>query len=347
MLFVKKLLYPRWTDFLIIYQNMNLGKFRKFYRAIISIAAPLRASASHWDDIAVNTAHQIRFFWDIPAVTEYRNKQITGNINETRISYVNNIYFKTLNNKNLEALSIGSGQAYAEIEYAKLGIFKKIVCSDISNYSLKKAKQNARINGVEEIFDFRVSSAADIINSYEKYDIIFCFNSLHHIPDVGAYLAKLSGILNHEGLIIIDDSIGPRHHRYPKRKIKLMQAILESIPEDYRIDIKNGRIKKRILIPSPLMIYLLDPSEMIASDEIMPAIKENYNVLQYTPYAGSLLTHVITNIAHNFIKNSGNELLLNLLEIESFFMKSGLDDPDNAFIVAKKLSTNHLISSQS
>jgi 2-polyprenyl-3-methyl-5-hydroxy-6-metoxy-1,4-benzoquinol methylase len=333
---MKKLLFPRWTDIFIIMQNIDSRVWWKLYKALVSLVAPLRASAMHWNTTTVYDNVEVRFFWDIPLIGKYRIQQVTGDPKISRPTYVHLNYLNFENKNQLRALSVGSGSSRVEIEYAKLGKFEKIVCTDISYESLAAAAHNAKVAGVLHLFEFQIASVMDLLKDVQKYDVIFLFNCLHHIPDVGNILQKLTLKLNDHGILIIDDSIGPRHHRYPVSKLKLMQSLLELIPEEYRVNIKTGRIKKRVLIPSPLMIYLLDPSEMIASDEILPSIRNNYEILEFTPYAGSVLTWVLLDIAQNFLTSDGEAILRGLLEAEGALMKAGLDDPDNAFIIARK-----------
>lgn len=71
-------------------------------------------------------------------------------------------------NKGDYCLDIGTGTGILAIELAKRGC--KVVATDINEYALKIAKENAILNNVEDLIEFRKSNLFD--NVPEKFDFI-------------------------------------------------------------------------------------------------------------------------------------------------------------------------------
>lgn len=65
-------------------------------------------------------------------------------------------------------LDVGTGTGLIAIVAAKLGC--KVIATDINRYALKIAYENAKMNGVEEMIEFRKSNLFE--NIREKFDLI-------------------------------------------------------------------------------------------------------------------------------------------------------------------------------
>jgi 2-polyprenyl-3-methyl-5-hydroxy-6-metoxy-1,4-benzoquinol methylase len=253
----RHLLYPKLTDLLIVKQNFRRGSVRKIANGIVSIIAPQRAAKWFWDySSSIEDQEPVREFWDIPFVRLGRVAAVTGDSSVSQPAYV---FEKLLGGKERSrALSVGCGSARVELEYARLGCFSEIVASDLSPESLAKAEALALEAGVRDRFSYRRQGIDETVACNERFDAILCFNCLHHFKNVAEIIAKFSNLITNDGLLIIDDYIGVRHHRYRPEKFLLMQGLLEIIPERYRRHYRHPSIKRRVLIPSPLMIYLRD-----------------------------------------------------------------------------------------
>jgi ubiquinone/menaquinone biosynthesis C-methylase UbiE len=81
-----------------------------------------------------------------------------------------------------------------------------------------------------------------------------------------------------------------------------------------------------------------DPTEAVRSAEITPLLRQKLQVVEYKPYGGAVLLHLLDDIAGNFETDEpgARELLDMLFAIEDALMAAGEIDSDFAYVVAGK-----------
>src|SRR4030095_13661236 len=80
-------------------------------------------------------------WWNIPAIRERWNLLVTGNPCQGVVEYLATRYLGEL--RDLVALSLGCGTGHNELEWARLGTFKRIEGLDVSAQRIATACQNA------------------------------------------------------------------------------------------------------------------------------------------------------------------------------------------------------------
>lgn len=79
-------------------------------------------------------------------------------------------------------LDIGTDHGYIPVYLTENGISKKVIASDISSGSLKKAKQYAKLRGLEHKIDIRLGNGLEVLKPYEVDTVI--------IAGMGGFLIK-------------------------------------------------------------------------------------------------------------------------------------------------------------
>ena len=107
-------------------------------------------------------------------------------------------------------MEIGCGLGTTMVNFAKAGA-KKITAIDLSDASIYLAKQNAEVNGVNEIVDFYNVDAEELSQHSPKeyYDLIFSFGVIHHSPHPEKILKEVHKFLSPNGKLKI-----MLYHRY-------------------------------------------------------------------------------------------------------------------------------------
>ena len=107
-------------------------------------------------------------------------------------------------------MEIGCGLGTTMVNFAKAGA-KKITAIDLSDASIYLAKQNAEVNGVNEIVDFYNVDAEELSQHIPKeyYDLIFSFGVIHHSPHPEKILKEVHKFLSPNGKLKI-----MLYHRY-------------------------------------------------------------------------------------------------------------------------------------
>lgn len=173
-------------------------------------------------------------------------------------------------------ISIGCGTGALERNLRMLRVCDRIDAFDVSRESIRDARKNARAEKMDGI-RYRVADCDRIRLPRERYDIAFFHGSLHHISDPHRMLEEVRRSLKPHGLLYIDDYVGPSRDEWSDEHLVDARAMWETLPEELRLQPVNPPLDWQ------------DPSEMIASSTIRPAIVERFEILEDKPYWGNLL----------------------------------------------------------
>lgn len=273
-------------------------------------------------------------WWIIPYVQQRKNLKMSGDPN---INYKQFLIQELLKNKsNLKLLSLGSGHCGHEIELAQYENFEQITCLDLSNERIEAAKKLAKTKNLNTI-NFICSDISEFNFQQNHYDIVLFNASLHHFKNVEELLTnKVYTCLNSDGLLIINEYVGPNRLQFPKHQIKEINKALKLIPKSYRKRYNSNFVKNRFFGSGLIRMIVADPSECVDSISIMPTIHDNFETVIEKPYGGNILMNALKDISHHFIDldKEKTDVLDKLFSFEDEFLKS---NPSNfVFGVYKK-----------
>ncbi len=262
-------------------------------------------------------------WWIVPKIQKRLRIIVQGDENVDFPEYFVKKYLK--NKSGLRMLSPGCGSGTKEIEYAKYDNFELIEGFDISEHNINAAKNHMLKSGhtnlnffVGNIYEFEPESES------QSYDIIIFHSSLHHIDNVKELLGRVKKSLKQDGLLVIaTEYVGPNFLQWSSNQLKVANKILKSLPDKYKKRVKSNKIKARIYRPGRLRMLLQDPSEAVDSENIIPALREHFNVLEEKMVGGNILSILLKDIAQNFLNDDQEteDLLNKLISIEENFIK--------------------------
>ncbi|MEM7357377.1 MAG: class I SAM-dependent methyltransferase, partial [Acidobacteriota bacterium] len=222
--------------------------------------ATARAAAEHWD-----RESQVRsVYWtEPPIVRAHVNELISG---VAWLSPTQALKAGWAYNPLPRGLSIGCGTGALERDIWRQRICLRVEGTDISRTSLATARRLAAEEGMRGI-TYRRESFNDLKLRPSHYDIVFFHGSLHHVTDPDACLAEVENGLKPHGLLYIDEYVGPSRGEWGEEH-------LCHVREEYdRVDEALHRY------PVAPPVAPGDPSEMIRSSRILPAIEERFEIL--------------------------------------------------------------------
>lgn len=278
----------------------------------------VKRTKSAFNENNINSAN-----WSIILKIQERwNTLITGDSKKEYQAFVIENYLK--NSSNLKLLSIGSGKCKHEFKFASHNNFEEILCTDISEKLINEAKKIAKKKSYNNI-GFKVQNLYKYEIPENSFDIILFHASLHHFKNIDYLLGtKLKKALKKNGLLIINEYVGPNRIQYPKHQIEHINKALKVIPKKFRQRFKLKIYKNKIYGSGLLRMIIADPSECVKSESIMPAIHKYYDTKHEVNLGGNLLMPVLKDLSHHFLEPSKEkeDVLNELFKLEDNYLKS-------------------------
>lgn len=308
-------------DFIDIYIKFKQRNFSFLLSKINS--NPSKRTKSAFNETSLKVSN----WWIIPQIRHRWNLKITGNKNREYEEYFCSKFFPE--NKKLKFISIGSGVCSHEIKIAKLKPEWEIHCVDFSEKLLNEAKNEAKKNGVKNMFFYAENILESKFYKRQKFDIVFFHASLHHFDKINEFfLHHIKPLLNNQGYLIINEFVGNNRLQFKQFQISKINHAIDLIPKCYRKIFKTNFYKNKFYGSGLVRMYIADPSECADSENILPTIHENFKIIEEKPYGGNLLMSALKDISHHFIEsdNHKTKILEELFNLEDKFLEKNKSD---------------------
>ena len=299
-------------DFLDVYHKFREKNVSFFLRKLKVL--PKSRIESKWDDYESTSD-----FWLIPEIQQSWNKKISGDSDMIYEDYVFNKYLSGKNN--LKMLSVGCGEGLHERNFAKHGCFSQIDAIDYSTQSIANAKKLALENQMN--IQYQSGDFKKINFKKHTYDLILFSSSLHHFENVSDTLENyVKPLLSENGMLVIFEYSGPNRLQWNKKQLDKANKMLENLPKKYKILIDNSSVKKKVYRPGILRMLIVDPSEAVDSEAIVPSLKK-FEIVEQTDLGWNILHILLKGISHNFLNDEPETktLIKKLIEEEDLFVK--------------------------
>jgi SAM-dependent methyltransferase len=210
-------------------------------------------------------------------------------------------------------LSIGCGSGPFERDLIGHDLCDRIDAFDASLQSIRIAQGAAGDRIHYFVADFNRCAFRP-----RSYDAVFFHQSLHHVERLEELLAGVRAWLRPDGLVYLDEYIGPSRTAWSDELIAPQRAVFERLPAE---------MKRTAELPLPIQED--DPSEAVRSDEIMQVLEQEFEIAAFRGYGGNLLSVIFPNLDRNALSD---EVVDALIEEDRAMSASG---PYYAVIVAR------------
>lgn len=305
------------------------------------LATPTRADNA-WDRLMDETQHR-RFVEShasaLKGMHAYYNRRVVGHENLHYLHYFLQKYLA--GRSNLAIGSYGSGGGHLERTLIDMGF----PCALIEGFELNPRLVDASNKKAAEIgaphLKYYVSDLNNPNLPVGRYDVGIFFHSLHHVERVEECLAAAKESLKDDGLLLVVDFVGATQHQWTDQQLAIAQGLLQALPKRYRVVGNRRQIKSKIRRPSICEVVRADPSEAIRSEDLLPALRAQFNELELKSLGGTILNHVFGDIAGNFDeeREEDRRLIRILQDLEQWFEEGGYLRPDFVFGVYSKKYT--------
>lgn len=304
---------------------------------LISEEQDLQTASKLWGERAREQVSELRpnSWAECPVVNaEYICPLISGSPNIGWLEFVaNNYYEKPV----ARALSLGCGGGGLERHGLQLKIADHFDAFDLSEDALQLAREEALKCGQQESILYRAANLNKLRLSEAYYDAVFASQSVHHIEALEYYMEQVWKTLRPGGYFILNEFVGPNQFQWTDAQLHHAQRLLEDIPENFRQTIREDGIKLSVERPTIAAMNEYDPTEAIRSEDIIPELEKQFQVVERKDFGGTLLHLVLDNIAGNLSdSDEGKAILRHLFSEEQRLIRSGELSSDFTLLIARK-----------
>lgn len=305
---------------------MSEGIFRRIARWLTggeeeAAAETVGAAAGEFWDRKAEAPREV--YWAEPEpVRRAVNRRITG---EPGLWPVDALGSRWLPARLGRGLSLGCGTGNLERAVLRAGICGSLEAFDVSEASIREAERLAAAEGLDRI-EYRVEDADRVRLPAQRYDIAFFHHSLHHVADPDRLLDEVHRALRPGGYLYLDEYVGPSQDEWSDGALRWAREAVERVPAELR----------RVAVEAP--IDPADPSEMIRSSRILPAVRQRFEIVVERPYWGNLLFPLLNSLdGPALCEERWSGLLSGLIAREDELIAGGaFDSPLFAVVLARR-----------
>jgi SAM-dependent methyltransferase len=172
-----------------------------------------------------------------------------------------------------------------ERDLVRLDLVDRITGIEISPVCVREASRAVAEAGLGSRISYRCADAWTELATFRDLDAVFFHASLHHFDRLDEMSRLLRRVLAPGGLLYLDEYVGPSPEEWSLRDEIRWNWHYYHLPKVVR---RVGRIRPPI--------NLDDPTEAVASSEILPAIEREFSTLERRDYGGNLLSVIYANL---------------------------------------------------
>lgn len=271
-----------------------------------------RIATRFWDREVVAQTHQS--WMGHPLVRAYINERISGSAEVWTLDWLTSFLGGRMFAR---ALSAGCGSGGLERDLLGRGICATMDAFDGSRQSIRIAVDEAAKAGLAGRVHYSIGDFNEPRLPANAYDAVFVHQAMHHVAKLEKLYRAILRALKPDGLLILDEYIGPSRHDWTEANFAAHRALYDSLPE---------RVRRERLLPMPIQVE--DPSEAIRSSEIVPELQVGFEVVARRDYGGNVLATL-----YPFIEPE-DAVVASLIETERAWLARG-DASYHAVIVAR------------
>ena len=232
------------------------------------------------------------------------------------------------------AVSLGCGFGALERGLASEGIIAEIDAYDIAPGAIEEARRLAADAGLGGL-RYHVADLETIDFPRGELDVVFAHSSVHHVERLEQLFAKVAAMLKPGGIFHLNEFVGPTRFQWTDAQMIAVNRFLEALPERLR-RMPSGRLRPLQARPTIDSMIASDPSESVRSSDIIPVLRQYFDIVDLRETGGALLHLGLGEIAQNFDSDSSEDraILEDFFAEEDAAMRDGVVGSDFAIITA-------------
>ncbi len=303
-------------------------------RGAAAFAGLLRGGTSRTEAVWDQVDAYPRQWTAVPLIQERLRITITGSPARNIPAYIQERYGSP--EGRWHALSPACGTGRKELAWVAAGGIALLEGYDLSHKRIAEADRLAASAGMTSSTRFSACDVRTLDLPPASFDLVILDDALHHIAPLGPFLEKIRTWLKPDGILVVNEYVGPTRFQWTDRQIELANRLLDRMPARLKVR-PDGTPRPPVYRPGTLAMLMYDPSEAVDSASILPLIREHFTVVEEKMCGGALLHLVFKDIAHHFLHPDQEALavLNRCIATEQEEMRAGSIGSDFAFIVAR------------
>lgn len=194
--------------------------------------------------------------------------------------------------------SLGCGFGALERGFASIQMATHIDGYDIADGAIAGARAAAAAEGLDSLH-YHVADLERLELPEASCDLIFGFQSVHHINDLDRLCRMVRRALRPGGIFHLHEYVGPDRFQWTDAQLSHMNRFLLTLPERYH-RLPNGIVRGPRERPLAADVIACDPTEAVRSSQIVATVERHFKVLARHDLGGALLHIGLSDIAQNF-----------------------------------------------
>ncbi len=295
--------------------------------------------AGHWDrNVARVESKELKGWLDWEFIeVEHIRPQVSG---DKAVYYLQHFFRSHLPSLPVDrALSLGCGGGNLERALIQLEATRSVDAFDASPESIRVATELAGKEGMGERIRYAVSDINRLALEPAAYDFVIAKMSLHHFERLDHIYAEISRSLKPGGVFMFNEYVGPTRFQWTDLQLKLVNQLLQILPEKHRRSALTGEVLREITRPTVEEMIRMDPTEAVNSAAIIPTLSKHFEILEHKNYGGNFLHLLLNHVMANFDVEDEMQasLLRSIFLLERTLVEQKVLDSDFCFVVARPL----------
>ena len=226
------------------------------------------------------------------AVLMHLNERATGDPARDWLSSWAHRYF---HGHDLRVLVLGCGEGWLERAISEWTFVRTIDAVDFAEAALARARERGGPKIRYGVVDLNRDSLEP-----DAYDVVVAHSVLHHIENLEHAFDQIERAMKPEATLVVNEYVGVNRFQYSDEILAIINDLMRCLPERLRRSALEDRtygVRER---PTVEEMMANDPSEAVRAADVMPMLRQRFEILDERQLGGTILMHLLYDIVQNF-----------------------------------------------
>lgn len=290
-----------------------------------------------WGDEHAWTAHGLHWL-HLDELRARTNHQVSGDTSVDALGWLRRHAAQAGERPFKRALVLACGDGWLARDARGRGLADSVIAIDLSPRVLDLARKlSAGIDGIAyvqaDMNDLPVGRDEAFLPG--SFDAVLAWSGVHHCGRLDRLYAAVNALLRPGGWFFVDEYVGPDRFQFSAAHMQQVRALAHLLPERL-LTTRSGIVRREFRVPTVEEVVAVDPSEAVASAQILPLLDAHFDVMARRPYGGSLLHVLLANIAQNFQTPQDARWLQALIAAEDDLHRQGRLEQHFCSVIARR-----------